>query len=148
MTIQELGQTTVRLIGVCQVGNGPESVVKELIDNALDAKASSIAVKISANTLDVIQVRDSGHGIAPDDRHLICKRYCTSKLSDFSELRNIGGTWLGVRGEALASIAEVAGAVTVTTKVETEQVACVLQIERGGDMVKYASASRVPTQAF
>jgi DNA topoisomerase VI subunit B len=100
-----------------------------LIDNALDARATSIAVEIYANTVDSIQVRDNGHGIPPQDRPLVARRYCTSKLTNAEDLASIGGSSLGFRGEALASAAEMSGGMTVTTRVEGEQVATALKID-------------------
>ncbi|KAJ9648381.1 hypothetical protein H2199_001235 [Coniosporium tulheliwenetii] len=107
MPIEALPPATTRLIGSAQVLTDPSSVVKELIDNALDARATSISVEIAANTIDVIQARDNGHGIAPDDRAMVCRRYCTSKIREFDDLRRVGGSVLGFRGEALASLAEM-----------------------------------------
>ena len=133
-TIQALPPTTVRILGSSQVITNPESVVKELIDNALDANARAIFVEISSNTLDVIQLRDSGDGIAPEDRDLVCRRYCTSKIKNEEELRAIGGTWLGFRGEALTSLAELSGSLLVTTRVEGDATATALQIGEDGEV--------------
>ena len=99
--IAALPPTTVRQIGSAQVLVDPSSVVKELIDNALDARAKSIFIGIAANTLDSIQVKDDGHGIPSEDRALACRRYCTSKIKDFQDLKTAGGKWLGFRGSAL-----------------------------------------------
>jgi DNA mismatch repair ATPase MutL len=62
MTIVALSDTTIRLLGSPQVLTTPTSLVKELVDNALDAKAMSIDITISPNTLDRLEVRDNGHG--------------------------------------------------------------------------------------
>jgi DNA mismatch repair protein MutL len=132
MSIKALPQTAVRAIGAAQVLTDSSAVVKELVDNALDARATSIAVEIHANTLDSIQVRDNGHGISPQDRPLVAKRYCTSKLTNADDLSSIGGSSLGFRGEALASAAEMSGGMTVTTRVEGEQVATTLKIDQQG----------------
>ncbi|KAI9758976.1 MAG: hypothetical protein M1835_000484 [Candelina submexicana] len=141
MPILALPQTTVRAIGSSQVLTDPCSVVKELIDNAIDAQASSIFVEISTNTLDIIQVKDNGHGIAPEDREMVCRRYCTSKLREYSDLRGIGARWLGFRGEALASAAEMAGSMTVLTRVEGEDVATSLKVGRTGEVQSQERAS-------
>jgi len=141
MSIQALPETAVRAIGASQVLTDPSTVVKELVDNALDARATSIAVEIHANTLDVIQVRDNGHGIPPQDRPLVARRYCTSKLTDADDLASIGGTSLGFRGEALTSAAEMSGGMTVTTRVEGEQVATSLKISQQGEVVAQERAS-------
>lgn len=141
MSIQALPETAVRAIGASQVLTDPSTVVKELVDNALDARATSIAIEIHANTLDVIQVRDNGHGIPPQDRPLVAKRYCTSKLIDADDLALIGGSSLGFRGEALTSAAEMSGGMTVTTRVEGEQVATSLKINQQGEVVAQERAS-------
>jgi hypothetical protein len=134
-SIAALPTTTVRQLGSSNVLRDPSSVVKELIDNALDARANAIFVDISANTLDSIQVKDTGHGVSAEDRPLVCRRYCTSKIRDFRDLDEIGGKWLGFRGEALASMAEMSGTMEVTTRVEGEQVAARLKYGRDGELL-------------
>lgn len=133
-SIKALPSSTVQLIGSSQVLLDASSVVKELVENAIDARATSISIDLSANTLNTIQVRDNGHGIAPDDRGRVCKRYTTSKISDFADVRDLGGTWLGFRGEALHSLAEMSGAVSIVTRVEGETTAVKLNIGPGGDV--------------
>jgi DNA mismatch repair protein MutL len=133
-SIAALPPTTARQIGSGQVLVDPSSLVKELIDNALDARAKSIFVDITANTVDSIQVKDDGHGIAAEDRALVCRRYCTSKIRDFYDLKEVGGKWLGFRGEALSSMAEMSGTLAVTTRVEGEPVAVKLKYGRGGEL--------------
>ena len=122
MSIQQLPPSAARKLSSTQVLLEPTSIVKELVDNAIDAHATSITVEISVNTLDVIQVRDNGHGIAPEDRALVGKRFCTSKLRNLEDLCTIGGTSLGFRGEALNSLLDVAAKVEVTTRVEGESI--------------------------
>ena len=133
MPIAALPPHAVRAIGSSQALTDAASVVKELIDNALDARASAIYVEISTNTLDVIQVKDNGHGIGPDDRDMVCRRFYTSKIRDLADLENIGGSSLGFRGEALASAAEMGGSVLVTTRVEGEAVAVASKFGRQGE---------------
>ena len=132
MPIAALPQDTVRAIGASQVLSDSASVVKELVDNALDAHASAVFIEISANCLDVIQIRDNGYGVAPVDRDLVCKRYCTSKIASFEEIATIGGQYLGFRGEALASAAELSGSLTLSTRIEGEATAVSLKIDRQG----------------
>ncbi|KAG9634238.1 hypothetical protein KCU64_g15495, partial [Aureobasidium melanogenum] len=136
MSIHALPQTAVRTIRSGQALTDPVSVVKELIDNALDARASNIAIEISANTLDVIQVKDNGHGIAPTDRPLVAKPYCTSKLKDEKDLALVGSNYLGFRGEALSSALEMSDEMTITTRVEGESVATAIKICQTGDPVQ------------
>lgn len=133
--IAALPPTTVRQIGSGQVLVDPSSIVKELVDNALDARAKSIFVDIAANTIDSIQVRDDGHGLPSEDRSLACRRYCTSKIRDFHDLKEVGGKWLGFRGEALSSMAEMSGTLSITTRVEGEPVAVKLTYNRTGELV-------------
>jgi len=143
MPIEALPQATVRAIGSTSVISDPCSVVKELIDNALDASASSVSVEISQNTLDVIQVKDNGHGISVGDHPCVCKHTFTSKISTIDDLKNVGGTSLGFRGEALASVAEMSGGVSVTTRVALDIVASVLEYGRDGELIRL-----VPTLLF
>ncbi|KAK4550257.1 hypothetical protein LTR36_003224 [Oleoguttula mirabilis] len=141
MAIQKLGDTVVRTIGASQVLTDPAALVKELLDNALDAHATSIAIEIHNNTLDIIQVRDNGHGIAPDDRSMVAMPNCTSKLVDINDLKDLGGVSLGFRGQALASAAELSGSLTISTRVEGEQVATALKISQSGEVVGQERAS-------
>jgi DNA mismatch repair protein MutL len=133
-SIKALPPKTVLQIASSQVLVDPGSVVKELIDNALDARATAIFVDITPNALDSIQVKDNGHGIPAQDRALVCRRHCTSKLCDFHQLSEIGGKWLGFRGEALASVANVSGSLRVVTRVEGEPVAVLLNFDQKGEV--------------
>lgn len=131
MAIAALPSTTVRLLNSAQVLTSPVSLVKELIDNALDAKATSIDILISPNTLDKVEVRDNGHGIQPEDLDALARHGYTSKLRSFEELKRLGGVTLGFRGEALASAVEL-GDVTVTTKTEGESVGTMVKLKVTG----------------
>ena len=132
MTIVPLSQSLVRAIGSSQVLFDSASLVKELIDNALDAKALSIFIEISANTLDLIQVKDDGHGIHPSDRGLLGRRHFTSKIRDLHDLHGIAGNPLGFRGVALASVIEMSGAFSISTKYKSDPVAELLRFGRKG----------------
>ncbi|KAL8750666.1 MAG: hypothetical protein Q9184_006345, partial [Pyrenodesmia sp. 2 TL-2023] len=134
MSIAALPPQAVQAIGSSQVLTDSASLVKELVDNALDAQATSITVEISTNTLDVIQLKDNGHGIAPVDRSLVCKRHCTSKIKDLEDLARIGGASLGFRGEALASAVEMSGSLVVTTRIVGEATAVSLQVSQKGEV--------------
>jgi DNA mismatch repair protein MutL len=138
-SIKALPPSTVQLIGSSQVLLDASSVIKELVENALDAHATSIAIEVSANTFDSLQVRDNGHGIAPEERALVCKRHTTSKISQLSDLRELGGRSFGFRGEALHSLVEMCGELSVTTRTEGERVAVKLDIGKNGEVERYVS---------
>ncbi|KAH8692119.1 putative DNA mismatch repair protein [Talaromyces proteolyticus] len=135
MPIAALPPATAQAIGSTSVLSDPCAVVKELLDNGLDASASSISVEISQNTIDTIQVKDNGHGIAPEDFACVCKRAYTSKIQTLDDFRNVGGQSLGFRGEALASAAEMADTLTVTTRTKDEVVGSALKYNRKGDLI-------------
>lgn len=119
-SITTLDPSTAKLLTATQVITTPLSLLKELLENSLDARAHSTAIKVSANTVDTLQVRDNGHGMAPEDRGICSKKHTTSKLSCAADLGRIGGESLGFRGEGLWAIAQVVGGMEVTTRVEGE----------------------------
>ncbi|RJE26922.1 DNA mismatch repair protein [Aspergillus sclerotialis] len=141
MPIEALSQTTIRAIGSSSVISDACSIVKELLDNALDASASTIVIEISQNTLDVIQVKDNGHGIPAEDHTFVCRRSFTSKINTVDDLKNIGGKYLGFRGVALASAAEMSSSVTVTTRVEAELTGSSVKYGRNGEIISTQRAS-------
>ncbi|GJC99747.1 DNA mismatch repair protein mutL [Colletotrichum higginsianum] len=94
MSILKLPQSTARLLKSTTVVSSPLSLVKELVDNAVDANATNIEISLSANTVDKIQVRDNGHGINPEDYEALGRRSHTSKLRTFEELQSKGGRHL------------------------------------------------------
>ena len=136
MPITLLPDPTIRAIGSSLVLNDACSVVKELVDNALDAIATSVTVEISLDTLDIIQVKDNGQGIGVEDRQLVCKRGCTSKIRSIEDLDKLGGSFLGFRGEALASVVELSETVALTTRVDGEVVGTTLKFGRDGSLQK------------
>ncbi|KAF2151985.1 hypothetical protein K461DRAFT_257498, partial [Myriangium duriaei CBS 260.36] len=132
--ITALPETTIRTLGSTQSLNDSISVVKELIDNALDAGATSISIEVSSNILDIIQVKDNGTGIAPFDRSLVARRHYTSKITNSDDLSQVGGRTLGFRGEALSHIAEMCQDLTVTTRVDGESAGSILHFNRDGSL--------------
>lgn len=137
MTIAALPQETSRVLTSSVALNDAVSVIKELIDNALDAAASSVTIEISNNTLDIIQVKDNGQGIGVEDRQLLCKQGCTSKIRSIEDLTALGGKSLGFRGEALASVANTSDAVIITTRIEGEVVGTVLKFGANGKIMRF-----------
>ncbi|MDD2233508.1 MAG: DNA mismatch repair endonuclease MutL [Desulfitobacteriaceae bacterium] len=103
--IQILDQHSANQIAAGEVIERPVSVVKELIENALDAKAKRIDINIEKNGLPLIKVRDDGYGIRPEDLPLTILRHATNKIFSINDLNQL--LTLGFRGEALPSIASV-----------------------------------------
>ncbi|KJR88454.1 DNA mismatch repair protein mutl [Sporothrix schenckii 1099-18] len=122
MSIKALPADACRLLGSTSVIATSISLVKELLDNAIDAGATAIDVIVSPNTVDKIEVRDNGHGISTADFDALGRRGHTSKLRQFDDLMTVGGTSLGFRGEGLAS-ANTLGFVAITTRTAEEAIA-------------------------
>lgn len=130
MPIAPLPDDTVRLLGSSTVVATPVDVVKELLENAIDAEASTVAVLVSPNTVDRIEVRDNGDGISLDDYNALGRPGHTSKITSFQELQTLGGATLGFRGQALASI-NALGTVTITTRTARDPTAVTLKLFPG-----------------
>ena len=116
-------------IAAGEVVERPFSVVKELVENAIDAGATEIEIFVEEGGKDLIRVIDNGSGIERDDLHAVFLPHATSKIATAEDLESV--TTLGFRGEAVASIASVSQ-MTITSK--TENGKCYQLSSDGGEM--------------
>ena len=136
--IQLLDPLTVSKIAAGEVIERPASVVKELLENSIDAAATEIHVKIKNGGKDLIEVRDNGGGITPKSLPLSIKRHTTSKIQSEKDLNKI--STMGFRGEALYSIASVSR-FYITSRTSDDELATKITVE--GDVNKYQISEEV-----
>ncbi len=132
MSILLLDQNTINKIAAGEVVERPASVIKELVENAIDARADAITIEVKEGGLKFIRITDNGFGIHKEDVKAAFLRHSTSKIKNEEDLTSIMS--LGFRGEALASIASV-GRVELITKQEAEPVGIRYVIEGGVEKV-------------
>jgi DNA mismatch repair protein MutL len=136
--IHVLSERVANQIAAGEVVERPASVVKELLENALDAGSTRIKIQVEAGGKKLIQISDNGCGMVRDDAMLAFERHATSKIKETDDLLRIAT--LGFRGEALPSIASVAR-LHLETRAEGEAVGTVLEIN-GGKMIRVEEAAR------
>ena len=134
--IQQLDSHVADLIAAGEVVERPASVVKELMENAIDAGADKLTVEIQHGGMALIRVTDNGCGIAPEETATAFLRHATSKLRTEYDLEAIGT--LGFRGEALAAISAVSR-VELLTRTQEHELGCALSLE-GGAVVSQEEA--------
>ncbi len=141
--LNKLTEQVINQIAAGEVIERPSSVVKELIDNAVDAQASKIEIKIKNGGLDLIEVSDNGIGIPSENMSLIFDSHTTSKIKDIEDLNTLLS--MGFRGEALSTITSVSE-VILTSKYEQEEFGSEIKFdEKGKSEVKKTAKERGST---
>ncbi|MBI5001608.1 MAG: DNA mismatch repair endonuclease MutL [Euryarchaeota archaeon] len=135
-----LDEATINRIAAGEVIERPASVVKELVENSLDAGATRIEISVSGGGLESIKVTDDGSGMGAADAERAFERHATSKIRKFDDLMSLGT--LGFRGEALASVAAVSD-VELLTRSRDDDVGTAIVVH-GGKVTKKGSAAREP----
>lgn len=139
--IQQLSTQLANQIAAGEVVERPASVVKELLENSLDAGATQIDIEIEQGGLRLIRIHDNGAGIFAEDLPLALSRHATSKVSNLFDLENL--TSLGFRGEALPSIASVSRLQIITRRHDATQASCI-EVSDNGDISEVRPAAHPP----
>lgn len=134
--IRVLDKKTAELIAAGEVIDRPASIVKELMENSIDAGATHITVEIKSGGIELIRVTDDGKGMSPEDAETAFLRHATSKVRSAADLNEI--FTLGFRGEALASVCAVSRVSMITRKPDAE-IGCHVEIA-GGELIQNEEA--------
>lgn len=139
--IRVLADHTINQIAAGEVIENASSVVKELVENAIDAGATEIAVEISGGGRQLIRIRDNGCGMNADDALLCLERHATSKLREVDDLNTLVS--MGFRGEAMPSIASISKMTLITATHEENAKGTIVMVE-GGKLLKSDPADCAP----
>ena len=137
-----LDDLTINKIAAGEVIERPASVIKEMVENSIDAGATNITVEIKNGGISYIKVTDNGKGIAQDDLEIAFERHATSKIRSAEDLDTV--TSMGFRGEALASIAAIAN-VEMISKTEEQEIGYKVVVEAGNILEKEEAGCRTGT---
>src|SRR5512137_196902 len=140
--IRLLPEQVANQIAAGEVVERPASVVKELVENALDAQASRITVEIQIGGRSLVRVTDDGLGMSRDDALLCLERHATSKIQRAEDLHAIAT--MGFRGEALPSIASVSRFTLTTREREGDSPEATQVVVNGGSIVEVKAAGGAP----
>ena len=123
-----LDDLTINKIAAGEVIERPASVIKEMVENSIDAGANNITVEIKNGGISYIKVTDNGKGIVPDDLEIAFERHATSKIRKAEDLDIVKS--MGFRGEALASIAAISN-VEMVSKTQSQEIGYKIVVEAG-----------------
>ena len=137
-----LDDLTINKIAAGEVIERPASVIKEMVENSIDAGATNITVEIKNGGISYIKVSDNGKGIAQDDLEIAFERHATSKIRSADDLDTV--TSMGFRGEALASIAAIAN-VELVSKTQEQEIGYRVVVEAGNVLEKEETVSKTGT---
>ena len=137
-----LDDLTINKIAAGEVIERPASVIKEMVENSIDAGATNITVEIKNGGISYIKVSDNGKGIAQDDLEIAFERHATSKIRSADDLDTV--TSMGFRGEALASIAAIAN-VELVSKTQEQEIGYRVVVEAGNVLEKEEAGCKTGT---
>lgn len=140
-----LDENTINKIAAGEVVDRPSSIVKELVENSIDANATNITVEIRNGGISYIKISDDGDGFKSDDVEIAFERHATSKIRKEADILKI--TSMGFRGEALASVAAISKVLLVTRN-KDEDVGTKLSVEAGNILIKEKTASNKGTTIY